>query len=192
MKKIKILFALLLLFLCIKKESRASQLDFSWNAPKTYVHNEGTGGEVLFILWFYNLKNVAEKPILIPIEIFLETDTKEGYRDMFYPEIMERAAALDADYTKGKKYQHAATVYGELLPQATKNCVAMFEDVDPQAKRLEIFVTGISSFSFWQQKMNNYSYKITYRKEQDHWKLIKHEMSKDSPHHSSGFELGNW
>ena len=53
---------------------------------------------------------------------------------------------------------------GELAPKATKHCVAMFEDVDPKARRLDIFVTGISHFFFWRWRMVDYSYKITYER----------------------------
>lgn len=182
----------LLLLICIPQVSKASQLDFSWNAPRTYVHNKGTGGEVRYIIWFYNLGNTIEKPILVPIEIFLMTDTGEKYLDVYYPEIMEHVAKLDDDYKEGRKYQYAAIAKGELSPKTTKHCVAMFEDVDPRAKRLDIFVTGISHFFFWRWRMIDYSYKITYEREFDRWKLIEHGMTKDASHRSYEFETRNW
>jgi hypothetical protein len=191
--KIKIfIFGLLLLLISIVRVSSASQLDFSWNAPKTYVHNKGTGGEVQYIIWFYNLGNTVDQPILVPIEVFLMTDTGENYLDAYYPEIMEHVAKLDVDYKEGKKYQYAAIAKGELAPKVTKHCVAMFEDVDPKARRLDIFVTGISHFFFWRWRMIDYSYKITYEKEQDYWKLIEHGMTKDTSHRSHEFETRNW
>ena len=101
--------------------ANASQLDFSWSAPKTYVHNKGTGGGVRYIIWFYNLGNTTEKPILVPIEIFLMTDTGEKRLDGYYPEIMEYVAKLDEDYKEGKKYQYAAIAKGDLSPKATKH-----------------------------------------------------------------------
>jgi hypothetical protein len=154
--KSKILAIWIILFMGMSQRASASQLDFSWSAPKTYVHNKGTGGEVMYIIWFYNLGNTIEKPILVPIEIFLMTDTGEKYLDAYYPEIMERVAKLDDDYKEGKKYQYAAIARGELAPKTTKHCVAMFEDVDPKAKRLDIFVTGISHFFFWRWRMVDY------------------------------------
>src|SRR5574340_1125884 len=114
----------LLLVLSISQITSASPLDFSWSAPKTYVHNKGTGGEIRYIIWFYNLANTLEKPILVPIEVFLMTDTGEKYMDIYYPEIMEDAAKLDEDYKEGKKYQYAAIAKGELAPKTTKHCVA--------------------------------------------------------------------
>ena len=68
------------------------------------MHNKGTGGEVLYITWFYNLGNTIERPILVPIEVLLTTDTGEKYLDAYYPEIMEHVAKLDDDYKEGKKY----------------------------------------------------------------------------------------
>lgn len=176
----------------VSQVSSASQLDFSWSAPKTYVHSKGTGGETGYIIWFYNLGNTIDQPILVPIEVFLMTDTGEKYPDTYYPEIMEQVAKLDEDYKEGKKYQYAAIAKGELAPRTTKHCISMFEDVDLKAKRLDIFVTGISHFFFWRWRMVDYSYKITYEKEQDHWKLIEHGMSKDASHRSYEFESGNW
>jgi hypothetical protein len=170
------------------RAASASQLDFSWSAPKTYVHNEGTGGEVPYIIWFYNLGNTTDKTILVPIEVFLATDTGEKHIDTYYPEIMEHVAKLDADYKEGKKYSYTAIAKGEMAPKITKNCVAMFEDVDPKARRLDIYVTGISHFFFWRWRMIDYSYKITYEKEQNYWKLIEHGMSKDSTHRAHEFE----
>lgn len=184
-----------LLVVCIMGVSgigSASQLDFSWNAPKTYIHNEGTGGEVRYIIFFYNLGNTIEKPIVVPIEIFLMTDTGEKHMDTYFPDIMEKVAKLDDDYKEGKKYCPASAAKGELAPEITKHCVAMFEDVDPMAKRLDIFVTGISHFFFWRWRMIDYSYKITYEKEADHWKLTEHGMSKDASHRSYEFESRNW
>ncbi|WP_347274015.1 hypothetical protein [Candidatus Kuenenia sp.] len=157
----------------------ASPLDFSWIAPKTYVHNEGTKGELLYIVWFYNLKNTMEKTITAPIDVFLKTDTGEEYADAYYPELVDYMKELDEDFYEGKKYQSAAIAKGELAPDTTKHCIAMFEDIAPQTKQVEIFVTGISHFFSWRRKMVDYSYKITYKKERNQWKLIEHGMSKE-------------
>ncbi len=190
--KLKILVFGFMLVMGIAQITNASQLDFSWGAPKNYIHNKGTDGEVKYIIWFYNLGNTTDKPILVPIEVFLMTDTVEKHLDAYYPEIMEHVAKLDDDYKEGKKYQYAAIAKGELAPMATKHCVAMFEDVDPKAKRLDIFVTGISHFFFWRWRMIDYSYKITYEREFDRWKLIEHGMSKDSSHRAYEFETRGW
>ncbi len=190
--KLKLLLLGLLLALSITRIAGASQLDFTWGTPKTYVHNKGTDGEIIYLIWFYNLGNTIEKPILVPIEILLMTDTGEKYLDAYYPEIMEHVGKLDDEYKEGKKYQYVAIAKGELAPKTTKHCVAMFEDVDPKAKRLDIFVTGISHFFFWRWRKVDYSYKITYEKELDHWKLIEHGMSKDASHRSYEFETKGW
>ncbi|MCF6149323.1 MAG: hypothetical protein E3K37_11780 [Candidatus Kuenenia sp.] len=175
------MFPFLILIGMVNK-TYASPLDFSWCAPKTYVHNKETKGELCYIIWFYNLKNTIDKTILVPIEVFLKTDSGEKYTDTYYPELMERVKELDEDYFEGKKYQYASIAKGELATNTTKYCVAMFEDIDPDAKQLEIFVTGISHFFFWRWRMIDYSYKITYKKEADRWKLIEHGMTKDSSH----------
>ena len=70
--------------------------------------------------------------------------------------------------------------------------MAIFEDIDSKAKRLDIFVTGIAHFFFWWWGMVDYSYKITYEKEQDYWKLNEHGMTKDASHRLYEFETSNW
>ncbi len=190
--RFKIIILGFILGICTYQAAYASQLDFSWSAPKSYVHNKGTGGEVRYIIWFYNIGNTIDKPILVPIEVFMMTDTGEKYPDIYYPEIVEYAAKLDDDYKEGKKYQYAVIAKGELAPKTTKHCIAMFEDVAPEAKRLDIFVTGISHFFFWRWRMVDYSYKITYEKEQDYWKLIEHGMTKDTSHRTYEFESRGW
>jgi len=168
------------------RTANASQLDFSWSAPKTYVHNKGTRGELQYIIWFYNLKNTINYSLLVPIEVFLKTDTGEKYKAFYYPEIMEHIIKFDEEYYDGKKY--AAIAKGELPPRSTKHCVAMFEDVDPKAKRLDIFVTGISHFFFWRKRAVEYSYKMTYEKAFDHWRLVKHGVTKELPQRSHELE----
>lgn len=190
--KLSIFLSVMLFVLGTFRLANASQLDFSWSAPKTYIHNKDTGGEVMYIIWFYNLGNTIEKPISVPIEVFMMTDTGEKYLDTYYPEMMEHVAKLDDDNKEGKKYQNATITRGELPPKTTKHCVAMFEDIDQKARRLDIFVTGISHFFFWRWRMVDYSYKITYEKEQNYWKLIEHGMTKDASHRAYEFESGNW
>ncbi|MGQ3684213.1 MAG: hypothetical protein ACUBOA_04235 [Candidatus Loosdrechtia sp.] len=186
--RLKILLVGLFVFLSMSHVTSASPLDFSWSAPVTYIHNKGTGGEVRYIIWFYTLGNKSEKPIVVPIKIFLVADTGEGYPDVYYPEIMKHVAGLDDDYREDKKYQYAFIAKGEMAPKAHKYCVAMFEDVDTKAKRLDIFVTGISHFFLWRGRQADYSYKITYEKEQDKWKLIEHGISKDTSYRIYDFE----
>ncbi|BBO17821.1 conserved hypothetical protein [Candidatus Brocadia pituitae] len=190
--KLSIFLSVMLFVLGIIRLTNASQLDFSWSAPKTYIHNKDTGGEVMYIIWFYNLGNTIEKPISVPLEVFMMTDTGEKYLDSYYPEMMEHVAKLDDDNKEGKKYQNATITRGELPPKTTRHYVAMFEDIDQKARRLDIFVTGISHFFFWRWRMVDYSYKITYEKEQNYWKLIEHGMTKDASHRAYEFESGDW
>ncbi|MEK6737706.1 MAG: hypothetical protein AABY74_03450 [Planctomycetota bacterium] len=91
------------------------------------MHNKGTGGEFRYIVWFYNLGNTTEKPILVPIEVSLVTDSGEKFIDAYYPEIMEYAVKLDENYQEDTKYQYAPIAKGELASQTTKHCVAMFD-----------------------------------------------------------------
>ena len=112
------------------------------------MHNKGTGGEARYIVWFYNLGNITEKPILVPIEVCLTTDTGEKFPDAYYPEIMEHAAKLDENYQEDTKFQYASIAKGELASQTTKHCVAMFEDVDPKGQAAGHLCDGYIAFLF--------------------------------------------
>ena len=91
-------------------------------------------------------RNTIDQPILVPIEVFLMTDTGK----IISTHIIRKSWSMWQNWMKIiKKARSISTLLlqrGELAPKTTKHCVAMFEDVDPKARRLDIFVTGISHF----------------------------------------------
>ncbi|KAA3607657.1 MAG: hypothetical protein D8M57_10465 [Candidatus Scalindua sp. AMX11] len=179
MKKAYCLFWLVLAVISFPFISQASQVDFSWSVPEKITYKMDSGEEKEYIIWFYSIRNTTDKEILVPVETFLTTDTQKNYTDIFIEEVVSTV-------TEGEnKYMTAHEMKGEFGPGVTKNGVALFEDIDPYALEINIFVTGLSHFFFWRWRMVDYSYKITYKKSGTKWFLVEHGFSKDSSHRNS-------
>ncbi|MCP5002684.1 MAG: hypothetical protein GY941_01840 [Planctomycetes bacterium] len=177
MKKANILLLVVVFVVSFQFVSEASQVDLGWSIPENMSYKNGSGDEKRYIIWFYSINNTTDKEILVPLETFLTTDTQKGYEDIFIEDVVSKFTEGDRDV-----YMTAREMKGEFGPGVTKKGVALFEDVDPYARQINIFVTGLSHFFFWRWRMVDYSYKITYKKSGDKWCLVDHGFSKDSSH----------
>ncbi len=156
--------------------SEAAQVDFGWSVPDNIVFTRDSEDEKRYIIWFYSIRNTTDNEILVPVETFLTTDTQKNYPDRFIEEVVSTVTEED------EKYMTAQEMKGQFGPGVTKKGVALFEDVDPYAQKINIFVTGLSHFFFWRWRMVDYSYKITYKKSGNKWSLVEHGFSKDTSH----------
>lgn len=159
----------------ISLTAEASQVDFSWSMPKNVMYKKDSV-EKRYIVWFYSIRNTTDKKILVPIEAFLSTDTEKNYKDNYISEIVSMVSE------EGEYYMHSEEMKGEFLPGETKKGVAIFEDVDSYAQKVNIFATGLSHFFFWRWRLVDYSYRITFKKSGDKWILGVHGFSKDCTH----------
>lgn len=176
MKKAYFILWSVISFISFTLASEASQVDFSWSEPENISYKKDSEEEKEFIIWFYSIKNTTEKEILVPVETFLTTDTQKNYADIFIEEVVSTVS-------KGEKgYMTAQEMKGEFGPGVAKQGVALFGNVDPYARKINIFVTGLSHFFFWRWRMVDCSYKITYEKSGNKWRLVEHGFSKDSSH----------
>lgn len=176
MNKVRNSFLFFIFAFSISVALEASQVDFSWSTPENFVYKEDSGDEKTYIVWFYSIKNTTDKKILVPIETFLNTDTQKSYEDKYLPDIVSTVS-------KGnEEYMTANDMKGEFGPGVTKMGVAVFEDIDPYAQKINVFATGLSHFFFWRWRMVDYSYKITYKKSGNKWILVEHGFNKDSSH----------
>lgn len=176
MNKVRNSFLFFIFVFSISVALEASQVDFSWSTPENFVYKEDSGDEKIYIVWFYSIKNTTDKKILVPIETFLNTDTQKSYEDKYLPDIVSKVS-------KGnEEYMTASDMKGEFGPGVTKMGVAVFEDIDPYAQKINVFATGLSHFFFWRWRLVDYSYKITYKKSGNKWILVEHGFNKDSSH----------
>jgi hypothetical protein len=89
----------------------------------------------------------------------------------------------------GKDYAHSTTLPEKLEPGERKECLAVFENIDPEAKKIHIYVLGLRHFAFWRPAMREYIYRITYKRSlKNSWRLIEHDFSKDTKARYKPFE----
>ena len=178
MEKLKYLYLFLFLNLIVSfpVTSDASQVDFSWSTPEYFSHNKGSEDEKKYLIWVYSIRNTIDQKITVPVATLLTTDTNKYYEAKYIPEIAEKVSE------DGVKYISSDKMKGEYDPGVTRKGIAIFEDIDPYAQKINIFMTGLSHFFLWRQRMADYSYKITYKRSGSKWILEEHGFSKDNSH----------
>ena len=178
MKKLKYLCLLLFLNLAISfpVTSEGSEIDFGWSVPEYFSDNKGSEDEKKFLIWVFSIKNTIDKAISVSVVTMLSTDTNKYYEAKYIPEITEKVSE------DGEKYLSTDKMKGEYGPGVTRKCVAVFEDIDSYAQKINIYMTGLSHFFFWRSRTSDYSYKITYKRSGSKWRLEDHGFSKDRSH----------
>ncbi|MHC4321325.1 MAG: hypothetical protein ACYST3_03510 [Planctomycetota bacterium] len=178
MKKLKYLCLFLFLNLVVSFPviSEASQVDFGWSVPEYFSENNGSDDEKKYLIWVFSIRNTIDEEITVPVATLLSTDTDKYYEAKYIPEIAEKISE------DGEKYLSSDKMKGEYGPGVTRKGLAVFEDIDPYAQKINIFMTGLSHFFFWRWRLSDYSYKITYKRSGSKWILEEHGFSKDNSH----------
>ncbi|MBT3880136.1 MAG: hypothetical protein HON76_16965 [Candidatus Scalindua sp.] len=178
MKILKCLCLLLFLNLAIffPVTSDASQVDFGWSTPEYFSHNKNPEDEKKYLIWVFSIKNTIDQEITVPVATILSTDTDKYYEAKYIPEI---AGKVSED---GERYLSPDKMKGDYGPGVSRKGIAIFEDIDPYAQKINIFMTGLSHFFFWRWRLSDYSYKITYKRSGSKWILEEHGFSKDNSH----------
>ncbi len=176
MNRVTHLFIFLIITILYSMTAEASQVDFAWSTPENLVHKKDTEEEKKYLIWVYTLSNTIDKTIEIPVATLLSTDTEKYYEPKYIPEIATIVSEGKEDYISPDEMK------GEYSPGVTRKCIAIFEDIDPYAQKVNIFMTGLSHYFFWRWRLSDYSYKITYKKSGNKWLLEEHGFSKDNSH----------
>ena len=178
MKNIYVGCLIALFVLTTSKFCLATAIDLSWSSPENLNHNNENGDENFIFIWHYNIENTTDNSLPIPFDIYLVTENGDRHEDIYKAEIVETLIKRDGP---DKKYEHAKTVKDELGPKELKNCLAIFENINPESKKVYIYVLGLRHFSFWRPAMREYIYKITYERSiKNSWRLLEHGFSKDT------------
>jgi hypothetical protein len=177
-KKLKYLCLFLFIYLIafVPVVSEGSEIDLGWSVPEYFAGYKDAENEKNFLIWVFSIGNTIDKAISISVATILLTDTGKYYDAKYIPEIAEKVSE------DGEKYLSSDKMKGEYDPGVTRKCVAVFEDIDPYAQKINIFMTGLSHFFFWRSKTSEYSYKITYKRSGNKWRLVDHGFSKDRSH----------
>ena len=178
MNKLKYLclFLFLIFAASVPVESEASQVDFGWSVPEYFLENEGSEDEKKYLIWVFSIGNTIEEEITVPVVTLLSTDTDKYYEAKYIPEIAEKISE------DGETYLSPDKMKGKYGPRVTRKGIAIFEDIDPYAQKINIYMTGLSHFFFWRWRLSDYSYKITYKRSGNKWRLEEHGFSKDNSH----------
>ena len=137
MKKLKCLCLFLFLNLVVSfpVTSEASQVDFGWSVPEYFSENEGSEDEKKYLIWVFSIRNTIEEEITVPVATLLSTDTDKYYEAKFIPEIAKKVSE------DGEIYLSSDKMKGEYGPGVTRKGIAIFEDVDPYAQKINIYMT---------------------------------------------------
>ncbi len=177
MKKLKYLCLFLFIYLIafFSVISEGSEIDFGWSVPEYFSDDKGTEDEKRFLIWVFSIGNTIDKTISVSVATLLSTDTGKYYEAKYIPEIAEKISK------DGEKYLSPDKMKGEYDPGATRIGIAVFEDIDPDARKINIYMAGLSHF-FWRTRLPDNSYKITYKRSGSKWILEEHGFSNDSLH----------
>jgi hypothetical protein len=151
-------------------------VDFGWSVPEYFSTDDDSEDKKKYLIWVFSIRNTIDKEITVPVATLLSTDTDKYYEPKYIPEIAEKVSE------DGEKYLSSDNMKGEYAPGVTRKGIAIFEDIDPYAQKINIYMTGLSHFFFWRWRLSDYSYKITYKRSGSKWRLEEHGFSKDNSH----------
>ena len=130
-----------------------------------------------YLIWVFSIRNTIDTEITVPVATLLSTDTDKYYEAKYIQEIAEKVSKDGEKVHKSRQNERRIWSGGY-----QKVCIAVFEDIDPYAQKINIYMTGLSHFFFWRSRTSDYSYKITYKRSGSKWRLEEHGFSKDRSH----------
>lgn len=139
------------------QEHEIERLDFKVGAPRTVAiypgaGKEGTGDDFRKagrVFWYlpYHLKNLGSQPARFFVSVSATSDKNVRYSDLPLIEVEERVETLEqrkflskADLRKEKR---TAGDYESFAPDETKECIAIFNPLDPEADKITVRVYGL-------------------------------------------------
>lgn len=108
-------------------------LDFGWSKP-VLPHAGGKKAEP-YLLWPIQIVNSSDQVLTPSISVVAVTNTGRQYMPLPYA-----AVAPDGPYEEVYTLDGLRT---EMFPQVTRRAVAVFEKVDPEAREIRFYVSGL-------------------------------------------------
>jgi hypothetical protein len=127
-------------------------LEFRFKDPRIItVDIPGRGRTVCWYLWYQVINPYPEPHTFIPDFELVTLDRQTTHHDQVLPKAQEAIKQVE-DPTGYLNIKNSVTVYAEPIPAAKPNAiprpvtgVAIWPDVDPDANRFSIFVSGLSN-----------------------------------------------
>jgi len=135
-----------------KPDSKIWVLDFKFYAPRIITVNiPGRGRKLCLYLKYQAINNTPDPHVLIPDFELVTLDKPGVYHDQVLPEAQEQIRLIE-DPTGYLNLKNSVTIADKPIP-GTKplakptvvNGVAIWDNVDPDASRFSIFVSGLSN-----------------------------------------------
>jgi hypothetical protein len=125
------------------QESGRWRLAVSVSTPQPVGVTDAKGRSQAFWWSFVELRNEGEEARSLVLAVRMLTETKKIAPAVFRPDVEERIRAeLPAE---DKEIRNVVVSTGEIGPGETKKFLAVFQDVDPLATRLDVRVAGAAA-----------------------------------------------
>jgi hypothetical protein len=127
-------------------------LDFRFKDPRLItVDIPGRGRKLCWYLWYQVINRSAEPRTFIPDFELVTYDKPHVFHDQILPKVQEAIRRVE-DPTGHLDIKNSVTIASEPIPVSKKDAfpkavtgVAIWDDVDPEANRYSIFVSGLSN-----------------------------------------------
>lgn len=127
-------------------------LDFRFKDPRLVtVDIPGRGRKVVWYLWYQVVNNTGLPRTFIPDFELVTHDKPASYHDQVLPKVQEAIRRIE-DPTQHLDIKNSVTIASEPIPTSKPDAypraitgVATWDDVDPDANRYSIFVSGLSN-----------------------------------------------
>jgi hypothetical protein len=136
-----------------KPDSKIWVLDFKFYDPRLItVDIPGRGRKICWYLRYQVINNTGEPRTFIP-DFYIVTPDKPGavYHDQVVPKVQNAVRQVE-DPTGYLDIKNSVTIASKPIPPSRPNAapiavtgVAIWDDIDPEANRFSIFVSGLSN-----------------------------------------------
>jgi hypothetical protein len=151
--------------------AQANGLDFGWGKP---VPSHAKGKKAApYLLWPIQVMNNSDGVLTPSVSVVAVTNTGRQYVPLPYA-----AVAPDGPYEQLYTLDGLRT---ELFPQATRRAVAVFERVDPDAREIRFYVSGLvrpgpRRTSATASSGGGSYVMVTFERVKDEWKWVNTEF----------------
>lgn len=133
-------------------DSRIWVLKFRFKEPRLItVDIPGRGRRICWYLWYQVINDTGEPRYFIPDFELVTLDKPGTYRDQVLPKVQEAIRQIE-DPTGYLDIKNSVTIASQPIPVSKPDAapkavtgVAIWDDVNPDANRMSIFVSGLSN-----------------------------------------------
>jgi hypothetical protein len=133
-------------------DSKIWVLDFRFKDPRLITVNvPGRGRKVCWYLWYQVINKTKQPHYFVPDFELVTIDKGTVHHDQVLPAVQEEIIKLE-DPTNYLNIKNSVTIYKEPIPPSKPDAapkavtgVAIWDDVNPDTTRFDIFVMGLSN-----------------------------------------------